>query len=106
VKVRHVEHALLLTSDPLFSGQGLALWTVSVAARGVYGLRKAARVTVFEVTAQCSGTALGNIGQHSTLSSTEPIRGFEVPKVTSDDIRDACAIGPGGGRHGLPTAVG
>jgi hypothetical protein len=103
--MRHVEHALLLTSDPLFLGQGLALWTVSVAARGVYGLLEAARVTVIEVTAQCSGTALGNVGQHSTLSSVERVRGFEVPAMTSDDVRDVEANGPGGAGHGLSTAA-
>jgi hypothetical protein len=101
----HVEHALLLLIDPLFLGQRLALWAMSIAARRIDGLLEAARIAELDVATQCHGPALGDVRKGTPLSRIETVLPLELRSVSPNDVRDVEANGPEGGRHGLPLAV-
>jgi hypothetical protein len=83
-------------SYPSLLRQALALWTVPIATGVVRGLLMSARATHFEMAAEHGGAAPLDGGQHTSLGSTQPILGFELGSVLTDDIGDVEA-GPSGG---------
>lgn len=100
VKVRDVEDARSLGIDPALLGERLTLWTMPIATRIVRGMLVATVSAHIEVPSECGGSALSDVGKHTTLLPVE--RRFQCSSIRPYDVGKLKAGRPQWGVHGLP----
>jgi hypothetical protein len=98
MEVPYGQQPLGARSNPALLRQALTLWTVPIAAGVVCGLLMPARAAHLDMPAEGGRAALRDRSEHTPLRYTEPVLGFELGPVLSDDLGDVEAGPPGGCR--------